>query len=534
MERDKKKKQKNIQDSDYSDNNIHVNINLGTSDNHKDDNSVVNDVTEIKEVQEKKIDSKKEIDNMDSLLLKLKSLIKEFNQKKEELINRKIDIPNDIFDLPDIDINSQNDIIRFSDILRDKINQLNNILINTKKEIKIEPSKSVPSSLPTNPYMNNFQTNMRNAFPFNTGPYNPYKPFSTGGNVRTPPVQTPDPKPAPPDPTPAPTPAPTPDQEENERNLLMFLEEDFGKYEKYLFDNKDTTDVSRLRQLIEVQEQEIKRLQKIKNDLFLDTNKNKVDGFIIEVQGNKSNTNIALRNLMDMKPDDDGDEEDDFAVNPLPYEEPIEDQDLVNRRNTLLAYKSRMNNTGRSPNGFLLVGRELNNNLDYINNAIQREGDLSQEEKDYVLSLSNIMDNSGGVFEPAKAFRNINTRVLSKTDILTLELLEGQEDKYLLILNGNQEVVDENNRPVRFDKNGDEYNVGNNSMQPTPDPDDDDGGGGGGRRPGIDDTSEPPPSEEEFPDDGRTTPDFGGGSWWDRVSGNFFGIGQDGQYQDGL
>ena len=73
----------------------------------------------------------------------------------------------------------------------------------------------------------------------------------------------------------------------------MFLEEDFGKYEKYLFDNKDTTDVSRLRQLIEVQEQEIKRLQKIKNDLFLDTNKNKVDGFIIEVQGNKSNTNSA-------------------------------------------------------------------------------------------------------------------------------------------------------------------------------------------------------------------------------------------------
>ena len=136
MERDKKKKPKNIQDSDYSDNNIHVNINVGTSDNHTDDNSVLNDITEIKEVQEKKIDDKKEIDNTDLLLTNLKRLIKEFNQKKEELINRKIDIPNDIFDLPDIEINSQNDIIRFSDVLKEKINQLNNILINTKIILK--------------------------------------------------------------------------------------------------------------------------------------------------------------------------------------------------------------------------------------------------------------------------------------------------------------------------------------------------------------------------------------------------------------
>ena len=29
-----------------------------------------------------------------------------------------------------------------------------------------------------------------------------------------------------------------------------------------------------------------------------------------------------------------------------------------------------MNNTGRSPNGYLLVDRELNRNLDFINNAI--------------------------------------------------------------------------------------------------------------------------------------------------------------------
>ena len=536
MERDKKKnKPKNIQDSDYSDNNIHVNINVGTSDNHTDDNSVVNDVTEIKEVQEKTIEDKTEIDNTDLLLSNLKRLIKEFNQKKEELINRRIDIPNDIFDLPDIDINSRNDIIRFSDILRDKINQLNKILINTKKEIQIEPSKSVPSSLPVNPYMNSFQTNMRNAFPFNTG--NPYQTFPT--NVRTPPeddtttTTTDDtiPSTTPVEPTPVePTQEPespnlTPAQEEIEKNLLMFLEEDFGKYEKYYFDNKNTTDVSRLRQLIEVQEQEIKRLQKIKNELFLDTNKNKVDGFIIEVQGNKSNTNIALRNLMDIKPDDDGDDEDDFNENnPPTFEEPILDQDLVNRKNTLLAYKSRMNNTGRSPNGYLLVDRELNRNLDFINNAIIRGDDLTIEEKNYVLSQYNIMDNTAGVFEPAKAYRNISTRVLSKTDILTLELLEGEQDKYILILNGNQEVIDnENSRPVRFDKNGDIYFEENTNDS-----------GGGGRRPAEEpepapvEEPEPESNEEEFPEDQRTTPSWG--HWYDGI----FGTGPDGRYEDGL
>ena len=534
MERDKKKnKPKNIQDSDYSDNNIHVNINVGTSDNHSDDNSVLNDVTEIKEVEEKTIEDKKEIDNTDLLLSNLKRLIKEFNQKKEELINRRIDIPNDIFDLPDIDINSRNDIIRFSDILRDKINQLNKILINTKKEIPIEPSKSLPSSLPINPYMNNFQTNMRNAFPFNTGTsnlYNPYKPFPIG-NVRTPPegdIPTPV-EPTPVEPTPVqPTQEPespnlTPAQEENERNLLMLLEEDFGKYEKYYFDNKNTTDVSRLRHLIQIQTDEITRLKKIKNDLFLDTNKNKVDEIIISVQGNKSDSNIALQNLMDIKPDDDGDDEDDFNENnPPTFEEPILDQDLVNRKNTLLAYKSRMNNTGRSPNGYLLVDRELNRNLDFINNAIIRGDDLTIEEKNYVLSQYNIMDNTAGVFEPAKAYRNTNTRVLNKDDILTLELLEGEQDKYILILNGNQEVIDnENSRAIRFDQNGDIYFEENTND------------GGGGRRPGPDEepeptAEEPEPAEEEFPDDQRTTPSWG--HWYD----GFFGTGPDGRYEDGL
>ena len=531
MERDKTKKlSKKKIDSDYSDNQIHVNINVGTSDNHKDDNSnnSIKNVSQIKEVKDKITDNKKEIDNTDLLLLKLKSLIKEFNLKKEDLIKKKIDIPNEIFDIPNIEINSKNDIIKFIDILKDKLNKLNNILINTKTEVKIEPSKTI---LPTNPFMNNMQPNIRSPFnaynPYAFNPYNPHKPFPTGDktNIRTPIKPTPTPvTPAPVTPAPV-TPAPTPTsptelteiQKEIEKNLLMFLEEDFGKYEKYYFDNKDTTDVSRLRRLIQIQTDEITRLKKIKNDLFLQKNQDKVDEIIISVQGNKSDSNIALQNLMDIKPDDNGGEESDFNENdPPPYQEPNIDIDLQNRRNVLLAYKSRMNNTGRSPNGFLLVDRELNNNLDFIKNAIDRGNDLTAVEKEYVLSLYNIMDNSNGVFEPAKAYRNINSRVLPKTDILSLEQLQENEGQYILLLNGNQEVIDnQNNVPIRFDINGDIFNS-NIVNEPT-----------GGRRPG-EIQEEPQENEEEFKDDERTKPIWG--HWYD----GFFGVGQDGQYQDGL
>ena len=193
MERDKTKKTKNVKDSDYSDNNINVNINVGKSDNHKEDNSVINDV---KEVKEKKIDDKKEIDNTGSLLSNLKKLIKEFNLKKENLINKNIDIPNNIFDLPAIEINSKEDIVRFSDILRDKINQLNNILINVKPKSQFQPQRQQQQHqqpLPMNPYANNFQTNMRN--PMNhmyQGFQNPYVPFPT--NTRTPETPVPIPE----------------------------------------------------------------------------------------------------------------------------------------------------------------------------------------------------------------------------------------------------------------------------------------------------------------------------------------------------
>ncbi len=496
MERDKseKKKTKNISESDYSDNKIHVNINVGTSDNHRDDNSdnSVKSVSEIKEVQDKKIDDKKEIDNMDAELSKLKFLIKEFNQKKEELINKKIDIPNDIFDLPDIEINSKSDIIRLSDILKDKINKLNQILINAKEPIQIQPSKPTSQPLPLNPFMNNFQTNMRSPFPFQQSQF--IRPFPTGSaekpNTRTPPAPTPTPEPAPtPAPTEAPTPEPAPEPEtrpdrdvgdtgltdtqlEIENELLDVGIDEYNQYKLYYDSNKNSSDIRILNEIIQLANVVEPKLKKIQNDLFLTRNKNKIQNLIERLQGNRSDINIKAQNLRDIKPpdDDDADDEEDIAPpsetppEPPPYEPPNEREDFKERMKILFEYKSKLNNTGRSPNAYSKIERQIDRNINFIDNALIRGDDISPEEINYILSLRTLMDNSQGLFEPAVAYANIEDVALEPSDTLSLiidsdaSVPEGARKKYLLIKNGNQEVLgSENLERVYFNLNGDIY-----------------------------------------------------------------------------
>ncbi len=494
MERDKseKKKTKNISESDYSDNKIHVNINVGTSDNHRDDNSdnSVKSVSEIKEVQDKKIDDKKEIDNMDAELSKLKFLIKEFNQKKEELINKKIDIPNDIFDLPDIEINSKSDIIRLSDILKDKINKLNQILINAKEPIQIQPSKPTSQPLPLNPFMNNFQTNMRSPFPFQQSQF--IRPFPTGSaekpNTRTPPAPTPTPEPAPtPAPTEAPTPEPAPEPEtrpdrdvgdtgltdtqlEIENELLDVGIDEYNQYKLYYDSNKDSSDIRILNEIIQLANVVEPKLKKIQNDLFLTRNKNKIQNLIERLQGNRSDISIKAQNLRDIKPpdDDDADDEEDIAppseTPPPPYEPPNQREDLKERMKVLFEYKSKLNNTGRSLIAYSKIERQIDRNINFIDNALIRGDDISPEEINYILSLRTLMDNSQGLFEPAVAYANIEDVALEPSDTLSLiidsdaSVPEGARKKYLLIKNGNQEVLgSENLQRVYFNLNGDKY-----------------------------------------------------------------------------
>ena len=167
MQRNRKeetlKKNKVKKYEDTTGNNINVHINVGHNENDESDNS--NQIDIPQPIMEKKIivdDS--EIKAQDELVAKLKFEVKKFNKKKEELINSKIDIPNDIFDLPDIELNSNDDIIKYTDIIRSKIILLEQLLIssNSQKPL-ISESSRFPNIQPSN---NNFQTFSRSPYEF--------------------------------------------------------------------------------------------------------------------------------------------------------------------------------------------------------------------------------------------------------------------------------------------------------------------------------------------------------------------------------
>ena len=125
MQRNRKQEKAQRNDKDIKDNNIEVIVNIGNENNDESEKNTNSE--NITENVNPGLKQNEEI--MNDLLDELKIKIKEFNKKKEELINRKIDIPNDIFSLPDLEINSKEDILQLMDILQSKINSLNNLLI---------------------------------------------------------------------------------------------------------------------------------------------------------------------------------------------------------------------------------------------------------------------------------------------------------------------------------------------------------------------------------------------------------------------
>ena len=167
MQRNRKeetlKKNKVKKYEDTTGNNINVHINVGHNENDESDNS--NQIDIPQPIMEKKIiEDDSEIKAQDELVAKLKFEVKKFNKKKEELINSKIDIPNDIFDLPDIELNSNDDIIKYTDIIRSKIILLEQLLISSNSQKPLISESSRFSNIP--PSNNNFQTFSRSPYEF--------------------------------------------------------------------------------------------------------------------------------------------------------------------------------------------------------------------------------------------------------------------------------------------------------------------------------------------------------------------------------
>ena len=163
-ERIEKSKIKKYEDANG--NNINVHINVGHNENDESDNSNQIEIPQTTKI----IEDRSEINSQDELVSKLKFEIKKFNQKKEQLINSKIDIPNDIFNLPDIELNSNQDIIKYTDIIRSKILLLEQLIISSKGE-KIIPKSTPIQNIPSN---NNFQTFSRNPFDYMYQPRNQF------------------------------------------------------------------------------------------------------------------------------------------------------------------------------------------------------------------------------------------------------------------------------------------------------------------------------------------------------------------------
>ena len=141
MEKTKKKVNKG-----YDDNQISVNINIGSEDKISDSQNETH-IKSAPQPVEEKVEDKQKRDEVDLLLKELKKDIAKFNAKKQSLINNKIDIPNDIFDLPPIEINSKQDIQRLREVIQEKINKLDTILM--KPPTPVAPLESSMSSQPS-------------------------------------------------------------------------------------------------------------------------------------------------------------------------------------------------------------------------------------------------------------------------------------------------------------------------------------------------------------------------------------------------
>ena len=426
MERNRKEeKKKNLENSsnlETKKNNINISVNIGNSDKNYDES------VSIKEQKKEKEQIKDKIDDTDILIQQLKDLIKELNKKKQNLIDEKIDIPNSLFDLPDFELNSREEIINLIDIIKDKISQVDKILLNRiplkSQEIipqQIAPQQILPS-LRNQPF--NVNANVRNIpFGFNV---NQRTPFNQPPVIRIPPKGQEPPKQE------QPPKADEPDQQQEQPPKA---------------DEPD-------------------QQQKPEDE-------------------DKPEDKPEQEELPKQEQPPKADQADD--VSPLPEEEdqPMEkppkppelteeqklqfQKDRIDRRyNTLVKYllNLRSKRTSRGMRGFNILERELNEMINRLNQAKNQNENkklLTQEELDFATQDTVTMDNSVGMVEPAKAYFQARGEQLGLSDVLTLvraeekEIVEGGRPAFKLFLNGIQLINIKDNLPLLYNSDGNLY-----------------------------------------------------------------------------
>jgi hypothetical protein len=409
MERNRKEeKKKNLQNSsnlETKKNNINISVNIGNSDNKNYDESV-----SIKEQKKEKEEIKDKIDDTDILIQQLKDLIKELNSKKQNLIDEKIDIPNSLFDLPDFELNSRQEILNLIDIIKDKISQVDKILLN---RIPLKSQQTIPQqilpSLRNQPF--NVNANVRNIpFGFNV---NQRTPFNQPPEKRIPPKGKDPPKPDDPPKADEPDPQQKPEEEDKPEDKPE-QKEPPKQEEPPKADDPD--DVSPL-------------------------------------------------------PEDEDKPEDKPPKPPeLTEEQKLQFQkDRIDRRlKTLRTYLVDLRNkkTSRGMRGFNILERELTEMINRLRQAKSKNENkelLTQPELDFATQDIVTMDNSVGMVEPAKAYFQSRGEQLGLSDVLTLvratekKIVEGGRPAFKLFLNGVELIDVKNNLPLLFNSDGNLY-----------------------------------------------------------------------------
>ena len=126
----------------------HINIDINMADKEKEHIKEV--VQEILPVLVQPIDDVDEEDpedeEMDKLVQELEDTITEFMTFRQALVERKIDVPNNLLEIPDIDIKEKSDIESLIEILKDRITQFK-ILLNKAQTPppQTQPIRSQPT-----------------------------------------------------------------------------------------------------------------------------------------------------------------------------------------------------------------------------------------------------------------------------------------------------------------------------------------------------------------------------------------------------
>jgi len=132
IQRDKPKKTKKTENINEN----HINIDINMADKEKEHiREVIQEVMPLI-IQPVDIDEEETKDDleMDNLVSELESTIKNFMNFREQLTKKNINVPDNLLEMPDININEKNDIIKLIQILKDRIEQFKLLLLKPQQE----------------------------------------------------------------------------------------------------------------------------------------------------------------------------------------------------------------------------------------------------------------------------------------------------------------------------------------------------------------------------------------------------------------